>query len=124
MQDPDVLTETHRANKDKTVQVHPQTVDPHTELQEGTQEEQKDRRGDRPEEEDGSVKETVLKNGLSTDKHYVLRSQNPAECASGNTLTGLTNGFPQKGLLQNKFKIRVDFKVRFFSCVGWHLYNF
>ncbi|KAM6904011.1 histone-lysine N-methyltransferase 2B isoform 2-T2 [Lycodopsis pacificus] len=37
-------------------------------------------------------------------------SKNPAECASVNTLTGLTNGFPQKGLLQNKFKIRVDFK--------------
>ncbi|XP_068189928.1 histone-lysine N-methyltransferase 2B isoform X2 [Antennarius striatus] len=36
--------------------------------------------------------------------------KNPAECASGNTLTGLTNGFPQKGLLQNKYKIRVDFK--------------
>ncbi|XP_056255060.1 histone-lysine N-methyltransferase 2B isoform X1 [Seriola aureovittata] len=36
--------------------------------------------------------------------------KNPAECASVNTLTGLTNGFPQKGLLQNKYKIRVDFK--------------
>ncbi|XP_028452773.1 histone-lysine N-methyltransferase 2B isoform X2 [Perca flavescens] len=35
--------------------------------------------------------------------------KNPADCASVNTLTGLTNGFPQKGLLQ-KFKIRVDFK--------------
>ncbi|XP_036948392.1 histone-lysine N-methyltransferase 2B isoform X2 [Acanthopagrus latus] len=34
----------------------------------------------------------------------------PAECASVNALTGLTNGFPQKGLLQNKYKIRVDFK--------------
>ncbi|CAK6949284.1 histone-lysine N-methyltransferase 2B isoform X2 [Scomber scombrus] len=34
--------------------------------------------------------------------------KNPAECASVNT--GLTNGFPQKGLLQNKHKIRVDFK--------------
>ncbi|XP_068567242.1 histone-lysine N-methyltransferase 2B isoform X3 [Cebidichthys violaceus] len=33
--------------------------------------------------------------------------KNPAECAS---VTGLTNGFPQKGLLQNKYKIRVDFK--------------
>ncbi|XP_010787145.1 histone-lysine N-methyltransferase 2B-like isoform X2 [Notothenia coriiceps] len=37
-------------------------------------------------------------------------NKNPAECASGNSLTGLTNGFPQKGLLQNKYKIRVDFK--------------
>ncbi|XP_063755160.1 histone-lysine N-methyltransferase 2B-like isoform X2 [Eleginops maclovinus] len=36
--------------------------------------------------------------------------ENPAECASGNSLTGLTNGFPQKGLLQKKYKIRVDFK--------------
>ncbi|KAM9340231.1 histone-lysine N-methyltransferase 2B [Symphorus nematophorus] len=36
--------------------------------------------------------------------------KNPAECASVNTLTGLTNGFPQKGLSQNKYKIRVDFK--------------
>uniref|UniRef100_UPI0037E73F0E histone-lysine N-methyltransferase 2B isoform X2 n=1 Tax=Semicossyphus pulcher TaxID=241346 RepID=UPI0037E73F0E len=36
--------------------------------------------------------------------------KNPAECASVNVPTGLTNGFPQKGLLQSKFKIRVDFK--------------
>ncbi|XP_029299572.1 histone-lysine N-methyltransferase 2B [Cottoperca gobio] len=109
VQSPDVLTETHRANKDKTVQVLPQTVDPHTELHtEGTQE---DSRADQPEkEEDGSVKATVLQNCPTTDTHYVLRSQNPAECASVNTLTGLTNGFPQKGLLQNKYKIRVDFK--------------
>uniref|UniRef100_UPI003AADCCE6 histone-lysine N-methyltransferase 2B n=1 Tax=Centroberyx gerrardi TaxID=166262 RepID=UPI003AADCCE6 len=36
--------------------------------------------------------------------------KNSAECASVNTLAGLSNGFPQKGLLQNKHKIRVDFK--------------
>ncbi|KAM6899546.1 histone-lysine N-methyltransferase 2B-like [Xenentodon cancila] len=36
--------------------------------------------------------------------------KNPAECASVNTLTGLSNGFPLKGLLQNQRKIRVDFK--------------
>ncbi|XP_049457732.1 histone-lysine N-methyltransferase 2B isoform X2 [Epinephelus fuscoguttatus] len=36
--------------------------------------------------------------------------KNPAECASVNTLTGLSNGFPQKGVLQDKYKIRVDFK--------------
>ncbi|XP_041867439.1 histone-lysine N-methyltransferase 2B isoform X3 [Melanotaenia boesemani] len=36
--------------------------------------------------------------------------KSPAECASVNTLTGLTNGFPQKGLLQKMHKIRVDFK--------------
>ncbi|XP_070777460.1 histone-lysine N-methyltransferase 2B [Enoplosus armatus] len=112
----DVLTETRRANKDKTVhkplQVLPQTVGPHRELQEGTQEEQQEDRGDQPEEdeEDDSVKDTVLTNCPATDPHYVLRSQNPAECASVNTLTGLTNGFPQKGLLKNKYKIRVDFK--------------
>ncbi|XP_010787143.1 histone-lysine N-methyltransferase 2B-like isoform X1 [Notothenia coriiceps] len=104
VQPPDVLPETHTANKDKTVQVLPQTVHPHTELQEGQLKEREDRPVDQPqkeEEEDGSVK---------TDTQYVLRSQNPAECASGNSLTGLTNGFPQKGLLQNKYKIRVDFK--------------
>nr|XP_033492482.1 histone-lysine N-methyltransferase 2B isoform X2 [Epinephelus lanceolatus] len=36
--------------------------------------------------------------------------KSPAECASVNTLTGLSNGFPQKGVLQDKYKIRVDFK--------------
>ncbi|XP_029975946.1 histone-lysine N-methyltransferase 2B isoform X2 [Salarias fasciatus] len=36
--------------------------------------------------------------------------KNPAEFASANSLTGLANGFPQKGVLQSKFKIRVDFK--------------
>ncbi|XP_008420423.1 histone-lysine N-methyltransferase 2B isoform X2 [Poecilia reticulata] len=36
--------------------------------------------------------------------------KNPPECASVNTQTGLTNGFPQKGVLQHKHKIRVDFK--------------
>ncbi|XP_028249715.1 histone-lysine N-methyltransferase 2B isoform X2 [Parambassis ranga] len=36
--------------------------------------------------------------------------KSPAECASVNTLAGLTNGLPQKGLSQNKYKIRVDFK--------------
>ncbi|XP_039977815.1 histone-lysine N-methyltransferase 2B [Xiphias gladius] len=113
VQHPDVLTETYRANKNKTVRVPPQTVEPDTELQEGKQEEQEDERVDQPEEEeeeDASVKETVQKNCPTTDPHYVLRSQNPAECASVNTLTGLTNGFPQKGLLPNKYKIRVDFK--------------
>ncbi|XP_045913777.1 histone-lysine N-methyltransferase 2B isoform X2 [Micropterus dolomieu] len=113
----DALTDACRASKDavrKTVQVLPQTVDPLTELQESTQMKQEDKRGDPPEEEeeeDGndSVKETVLQNCPTTDPHYVLRSQNPAECASVNTLPGLTNGFPQRGL-QNKYKIRVDFK--------------
>ncbi len=128
MQHPDVLTETRSPNKDKTVhttvQALSQTVDP--ELQEGTQEEQEDERGDQPEEkteEDDSVKETVLKNCPATDTHYVLRSQNPAECASVNTPTGLTNGFPQKGLLQNKYKIRVDFKVSFCTSSGWRFYT-
>lgn len=117
VQHPDVLTETHTANKDKSVPVLPQTVGPHTE----SQEEQEDRPGDRHEdetEEDASVKETVQQNCPTTDTQYVLRSQNPAECGSVNTLTGLTNGFPQKGVLQSKYKIRVDFKVSFCSCVG------
>ncbi|XP_071357345.1 histone-lysine N-methyltransferase 2B isoform X2 [Trachinotus anak] len=111
VQDADVLT--CRANKDKTVQVPRNTVDPENELQEGKQEEQHDKQVDHPEEEEeaeDAVKETVLKTCPTTDPHYVLRSQNPAECASVNTLTGLTNGFPQRGLLQNKYKIRVDFK--------------
>ncbi|KAI3358673.1 hypothetical protein L3Q82_015076 [Scortum barcoo] len=114
VQHSDVRTYTDSDNTDKTVHktVHmsPQTV--HPELQEGTQEEQEDERGVLPEEEekDKFVKETVLKNCPATDTHYVLRSQNPAEFASVNTPTGLTNGFPQKGLLQNKYKIRVDFK--------------
>ncbi|CAM9165322.1 unnamed protein product [Lampetra planeri] len=59
---------------------------------------------------DQPEKEGTLQNSPATDPHYVLHSQNPAECTSVNTLTGLTNGFPQKGLLQNKHKIRVDFK--------------
>ncbi|KAM3595774.1 uncharacterized protein V6R79_002613 [Siganus canaliculatus] len=36
--------------------------------------------------------------------------KSPAEFGSVNALTGFTNGLPQKGLLQNKYKIRVDFK--------------
>eukprot|EP00066_Takifugu_rubripes_P018492 XP_011607758.1 PREDICTED: histone-lysine N-methyltransferase 2B-like [Takifugu rubripes] len=36
--------------------------------------------------------------------------KNPAECPTVNTLSGFTCGVPQKGLLQNKHKIRVDFK--------------
>lgn len=125
MQCPDVLTETHKANKEtvhETVHVLPQTLDPHTKLQEDTREEHEDERGDQPEEEekedeDVSVKGTVVQNCPTTDPQYVLHSQNPAECASVNTLAGLTNGFPQKGLLQNKYKIRVDFKVSFCTSV-------
>lgn len=117
VQRPGVLTETCRGNKDKS-----QTVDPDTELQEGTQEEQDAKQGDQLEEEDTSVKGTVLQNCPTTDPPYVLHSQNPADCASVNTLTGLTNGFPQKGLLQNKYKIRVDFKVRCCTNVGKHFF--
>ncbi|XP_060916184.1 histone-lysine N-methyltransferase 2B isoform X1 [Labrus mixtus] len=81
-------------------------ANPHSELQEGRQEDQ-DAEEDRPEEEDEeSINETVLQ---TSHTHYVLRSQNPAECAA-TTPTGVTNGFPQKGLSQNKYKIRVDFK--------------
>ncbi|KAG7240990.1 hypothetical protein INR49_026168 [Caranx melampygus] len=114
VQYPDALTEADKANK-QTVPEPPLTVDADTKLQEGKQEEREDERADQPEEkkEDAAaaaVKEAVLKTCPTTDPHYVLRSQNPAECASVNTLTGLNNGFPQKGLLQNKYKIRVDFK--------------
>ncbi|XP_008282049.1 histone-lysine N-methyltransferase 2B isoform X2 [Stegastes partitus] len=114
---PDVWMETNRDSTKKTVHTIvpglPETVNPGRELQEGAQEEEReDRREEQPEEdkEDSSVTETVLQNCPTTDPQYVLRSQNPAECTSVNTLTGLTNGFPQKGLLQNKYKIRVDFK--------------
>ncbi|KAF0024553.1 hypothetical protein F2P81_023355 [Scophthalmus maximus] len=113
VQHPDVLTQTNRANKDETVRVPSQTVDPDSGLQEGKRDEQEDTQVDPPDDEKdegASVKETVLKHCPATDTHYVLRSQNPAECASVNTLTGFTNGFPHKGLLQNKYKIRVDFK--------------
>ncbi|XP_022073088.2 histone-lysine N-methyltransferase 2B isoform X1 [Acanthochromis polyacanthus] len=117
VQHPDVLMETNRNSTDKTlhevVKGIPETVEPGRGLQDGNQEEtQEARREEQPEEDkkDSSVKETVAYNCPTTDPHYVLRSQNPAECASVNTLTGLTNGFPQKGLLQNKYKIRVDFK--------------
>lgn len=76
--------------------------------------EQEDNRGNRPEEEkeEDSITWTVL-NNCPTDLHYLLRSQNPAECPAVNTLSGLTCGVPQKGLSQNKHKIRVDFKVCF-----------
>ncbi|XP_054619585.1 histone-lysine N-methyltransferase 2B isoform X2 [Dunckerocampus dactyliophorus] len=37
-------------------------------------------------------------------------NKNPSECTSVNALMGFTNGFPQKGLVQDKSKIRVDFK--------------
>lgn len=119
VQHPDALTETDKANK-QTEPEPPQTVDADTKLQEGKQEEREDKRVDRPEEKKkdaagaGAVKEAVQKTCPTTDPHYVLRSQNPAECASVNTLAGLNNGFPQKGLLQNKHKIRVDFKVGVF----------
>lgn len=76
--------------------------------------EQEDYRRNRPKEEkeEDSLKWTVLKN-CPTDPHYLLRPQNPAECPAVNTLSGLTCGVPQKGLSQNKHKIRVDFKVCF-----------
>lgn len=117
---PNVLTETNQANKDKTVKALPKTVNP--ELQEGTQEEQQDQQLDRRKEEqkDNSVKGTVWQNCPRTHTQYVLHSQTPAECASVSALTGLTNGVPQKGLLQNKYKIRVDFKVSFCTSIGWH----
>ncbi|XP_034016282.1 histone-lysine N-methyltransferase 2B [Thalassophryne amazonica] len=111
----DEFDEANKVDRDKRahspVQVLPQTVDPDTEMQTCAQEKQEDKRGSQPEEEeDASVKERVLRNGERTDAHFVLHSQNPADYASMNTLVGLTNGFPQKGVLQSKHKIRVDFK--------------
>ena len=125
VQHPHVLTETYRTNKDETVPVPPQTVDPDTDLQESKRDEQKDVREEPPEEEeeeeeeDVPVKETAPKNCPTIDTHSVLHSQNSAECASVNTLTGLTNGLPHKGLLQNKHKIHVDFKVGFYIKTMW-----
>ncbi|XP_078478549.1 histone-lysine N-methyltransferase 2B-like, partial [Lampetra planeri] len=98
----DVLPERGRSDKDKSVFRQP--LKPHAKFQETAQEKQAAAQRDQPE------KEGTLQNSPATDPHYVLHSQNPAECTSVNTLTGLTNGFPQKGLLQNKHKIRVDFK--------------
>lgn len=80
--------------------------------------EQEDNRRIRPEEEKkDSIKRTVLKD-CPTDPHCLLRPQNPAECLAVNTLSGLTCGVPQKGLSQNKHKIRVDFKVCFSVCIS------
>ncbi|KAM3595775.1 uncharacterized protein V6R79_002613 [Siganus canaliculatus] len=109
---PEVVTETYRDQTvHETEQALPQTVSPHTELQEGHQEEQHCDRLDRLKEDNGgSLGGTVPQNCPRTDAHYVLHSQSPAEFGSVNALTGFTNGLPQKGLLQNKYKIRVDFK--------------
>lgn len=86
----------------------------HTELQESREEEQKDTLRDQPEEEKDTAEESVKKTVLQrTYQHSVLHSQSPAECVSASTPAGLTNGFPQKGLLQDNYKIRVDFKVSF-----------
>ncbi|XP_038135263.1 histone-lysine N-methyltransferase 2B-like [Cyprinodon tularosa] len=76
------------------------------------QQKQKDTNGVPYEEDEAtsSITETGLQSCPTTDPQYVLHSQNPPECGSVNNLTGLTNGFPQKGLLQHKHKIRVDFK--------------
>lgn len=86
-----------------------------TALQENTPVKQEGKRKARrklisPKEEKESLKGTVLKN-CPTDPHYVLHSQNPAECPTVNTLSGFSCGVSQKGMLQNKQKIRVDFKV-------------
>lgn len=106
------LNKAFKANGNKTP---PQTDGLATQSQEEVQEEQEEVHsgGTQHEEEkpDSSEEETVLPSCQTSDPDCVLRSQTPAECASVNTLTGLSNGFNQKGLLQNKLKIRVDFKV-------------
>lgn len=121
MQNPDLLTE--RAANDKIVQKTVQKLQhvvPHMQLQDNMHKKRDDAEWAQPEEEEGPVKRTVVKNCPATDAHCVLHSQNPAESASANGLAGLTNGVPQKGLLQSKHKIRVDFKVSF--CSTFFLY--
>ncbi|MEQ2208214.1 hypothetical protein XENOCAPTIV_029384, partial [Xenoophorus captivus] len=116
---PDSLMDVCSANADKTVgKAFPNpswTFSPGKKLQK--QQEQEDAHGLQHEEDKAtpSVKETELQSCPTTDPQYVLRSQNPPECASVNTLTGLTNGFLQKGVLQLKHKIRVDFKEFFLT---------
>ncbi|XP_034560328.1 histone-lysine N-methyltransferase 2B isoform X2 [Notolabrus celidotus] len=108
VQRPDDETERAKTGHN-TLNVLSHAANQHTELQESRQEEQEDAQRDQPEEEtdaEDSVKERVLQ----TYQHSVLHSQNPAECVSASTPTGLTNGFPQKGLLKDAYKIRVDFK--------------
>lgn len=116
-------TEVRNRNKTmmhKSVQKCHQTVDGTcAELKDNVTVKQEDSRGNWPEEEADSMKGAVLKN-CPTDSHYVLRSQNPAECPPVNTLSGFTCGVPQKGLLQSKHKIRVDFKV----CLSFSVFFF
>lgn len=116
VQNTDALTRTANNIKKvhRTVQKLRKTAAPRLKLQESTHKEQEDKRWAWPEEEKDSVKGSVPKNCPTIDPPYVLRSQNAAECVSVNALTGVTNGFPQRGLSQNKHKIRVDFKVSFF----------
>lgn len=110
LQDLDALTENcgveNRAGSDVYVHAQPNDLDARAE--------QDDDAPDGPEEEEAEpVNETVPTHETRTDPHYVLRPQNSAECGSLSSLAGLANGFPQKGPLQNKHKIRVDFKVGF-----------
>lgn len=103
-------SEVQPSDRDETVQKNTPEL-PHAESQE-EEEQEDDGWAEVTEEEDAeSVNGTVLQHCPRTDPQYVLHPQNPAESASLNTVTGSTNGFPQKGLLQNKYKIRVDFKV-------------
>lgn len=108
---PGALLDVCSAKADKTFSNPFWTSSPGRKLQK--QQEQEDTHGVQHEEDKAasSVKATELQSCPTTDPQYVLRSQNPPECASLNTQTGLTNGFPQKGVLQHKHKIRVDFKV-------------
>ncbi|XP_016533392.1 histone-lysine N-methyltransferase 2B isoform X1 [Poecilia formosa] len=107
---PGALMDVCSAKADKTFPNLSWTSSPGRKLQK--QQEQEDAHRVQHEEDKAasSVKATKLQSCPTTDPQYVLRSQNPPECASVNTQTGLTNGFPQKGVLQHKHKIRVDFK--------------
>lgn len=100
-------------SRDTTLQLPSQTLDPDTELQEDIRDKQKDPQEDQPEETvDIAVKE--MKKSPTIDPKYVLRSQNPSECASVNALAGVTNGLSYKAMMKNRYKIRVDFKVGIF----------
>ncbi|XP_057683415.1 histone-lysine N-methyltransferase 2A-like isoform X2 [Corythoichthys intestinalis] len=64
--------------------------------------------------EDGAQEDgqegTVLQRPADSDPQCLLPSQNAAEGSSVSASLGFPNGFPQKGLVLEKKKIRVDFK--------------
>ncbi|XP_061903580.1 histone-lysine N-methyltransferase 2B isoform X1 [Entelurus aequoreus] len=102
----DVLTKIAQTNKGQIVDGMTQKCHQLEESQDGTQ----TKREDEPKEKDTSAKETLLQRPAGTDAHCLLHSQNASEYVSVNAPLGFTNGFPQKGMVQDQSKIRVDFK--------------